>query len=115
MKLEKFAPTPFLLKGKVVEFSRINPHSLVMLEEVTQYGQIRSWAVEGPTVSQLNQKRIGPNFLVAGDQSEEWVSFLSSQDPVYAEWCWKSAEIPTREESKALVDEIDSLVGNPCE
>ncbi len=163
-----FVPTPVWVKGTVVEFARVNPHSIVTLEEIAADGQIRRWAVEGPTVSQLIGKGIGPDFLVAGDkvqfcafprrqpsasrpaeappfvhglvlllpngemliwgtygkltncvrpneQSQVWVDFLRSSDPAYAEWCWKSVEIPTQEESRALVDEINSMIGNPCD
>lgn len=54
------------------------------------------------------------NCVRPDDESQVWVNFLSAEDPAYAEWCWKSARIPTREESRDLVDEIDNIIGDPC-
>jgi hypothetical protein len=163
-----FEPLPVWVKAKVIEFSRINPHSIVTLEETTADTQIRRWAVEGSSISQLDQRGIGQDYLNVGDviefcafpmkeglssrhpgappyvhghvvvtpdgnmqmwgtygvlrncvrpddQSQVWVDFLNSNDMAWAEWCWKAAEIPTREESIALVDEINRLIGDPCE
>ena len=38
------------VKGTVVRFHKINPHSFVYVEEKTADGQIRRWAGEGPVV-----------------------------------------------------------------
>jgi hypothetical protein len=163
-----FEPSPLWVKGKVIEFARINPHSIVTLEETTADGQIRRRVVEGPSISQLAGRDIDQDFYNAGDviefcafpmkealssrppgappyvhghmvvmpdgkmqmwgtygvlrncvrpddQSQVWVDFLKSNDVAWTEWCWKSVEIPTREESIALVDEINLQIGNPCE
>lgn len=163
-----FEPLPLWLQGKVIEFSRINPHSIVTLEETTADGESRRWAVEGPSISRLDGRGIGQDSLNAGDviafcafpmkeglssrtpgappyvhghlvvmpdgnmdmwgtygvlrncvrpadQSQVWVDFLTSNEVARAEWCWKSASIPTREKSIALVDEINRLIGDPCE
>ena len=36
------------VKGTIVQFHPINPHSFIYLEEKALDGQIRRWAVEGP-------------------------------------------------------------------
>jgi Family of unknown function (DUF6152) len=36
------------VKGTIVQFHQINPHSFIYLEEKGTDGQIRRWAVEGP-------------------------------------------------------------------
>ena len=37
-------------KGTVVQFTKINPHSFIYVEEKLADGHIRRWAVEGPSV-----------------------------------------------------------------
>src|ERR1700704_2991965 len=44
------------VKGTIVAFHRINPHSFIILEEKSTDGPIRRWAVEGPSGLQLNRK-----------------------------------------------------------
>jgi hypothetical protein len=43
------------VKGTIVQFHRINPHSFIYLEERAADGQIRRWAVEGPAVRQFSR------------------------------------------------------------
>lgn len=44
-----YDPTmPLWIKGTVVRFDNVDPHSLTRLEERTADGQIRPWIVEGP-------------------------------------------------------------------
>ena len=45
------------VKGTVVQFQQINPHSIIFLDENGADGQTHRWAIEGPDVLQL--KRIG--------------------------------------------------------
>jgi hypothetical protein len=59
--------TPVWVHGTVVRFDRINPHSIVTVEETTADGQVRPWAVEGPDLLGLERRGIGPDFLKAGD------------------------------------------------
>ena len=39
--------TAVTVKGTVVLFQRVNPHSLLVLDEKRKDGQIRRWVVEG--------------------------------------------------------------------
>ena len=58
------------VKGTIVEFHRINPHSFIFLEEKTTDGSIRRWAVEGPSVVQLNRKGFPKDGLKPGEVVE---------------------------------------------
>ena len=55
------------IKGTVVAFHRINPHSIVYLEQQPTDGPMRRWAVEGPSGFQLNRKGFPKDGLKAGD------------------------------------------------
>lgn len=57
---------PIWVQGAVVRFDRINPHSVITLEE-TKDGQVRRWAIEGPDATQLDRRGIKPDFIKAGD------------------------------------------------
>jgi hypothetical protein len=59
--------TPIWVEGTFVEFARINPHSVVTVEETTEDKQVRRWAVEGPDLFGLERRHIGPDFFKAGD------------------------------------------------
>ena len=62
--------TPVRVKGTIVAFQRVNPHSFVYLEEKTADGQVRRWAVEGPTVRQINQIGSAVDVLKPGVEIE---------------------------------------------
>ena len=58
------------LKGTIVEFHRINPHSFIFLEQKSTDGPIRRWAVEGPSSFQLNRMGFPKDGLKPGDVVE---------------------------------------------
>jgi hypothetical protein len=58
---------PVWVQGTVVRFNRVNPHSIVMVEEAMKDGQVRRWAVEGPDLRRLDLREIDQSFLEAGD------------------------------------------------
>ena len=62
--------TPLWMKGTVVRFERVNPHSLIFMDEKMPDGQVRRWAVDGPSVVQLERKGLDQDFLKAGDVIE---------------------------------------------
>jgi hypothetical protein len=62
--------TAVRVKGAVVEFHQINPHSFIFLEEKGANGEIHRWAVEGPAIRQLNRSGFGKDFLKPGDVIE---------------------------------------------
>jgi hypothetical protein len=61
---------PLWIKGTVVRFERVNPHSLIFMDETLANGQVRRWAVDGPSVVQLERKGLEQQFLAAGEVIE---------------------------------------------
>jgi hypothetical protein len=61
--------TAVRVKGTVVQIHLINPHSIVYVEEKRDGGQIRRWAVEGPSVTQIRRQYL-ENALKPGDEIE---------------------------------------------
>jgi hypothetical protein len=59
--------SPIWVQGTVVRFDRVNPHSIVTVEETTDDGQVYRWAVEGPDLRGLDRRGIDQDFLEAGD------------------------------------------------
>jgi hypothetical protein len=62
--------TPVWLKATFTGFDRVNPHSIIHLEETTADGQIRSWSIEGQPAAQLDRRAIEADFLQPGDVIE---------------------------------------------
>src|SRR5262245_54822161 len=61
---------PVRVKGTVVQVNLINPHSFIYLEEKLPDGSVRRWAVEGPSVVQIDRKGLPKDFLKYGDTIE---------------------------------------------
>lgn len=59
--------TAVRVKGTIVEFHRINPHSFIFLDQKTADGQTRRWAVEGPSIIQLDRRSFPKDALKPGD------------------------------------------------
>jgi hypothetical protein len=58
------------VKGTIVEVHQINPHSFIFLDEKNTEGQMRRWAVEGPSVLQLKRTGFAKDVLKTGDVVE---------------------------------------------
>src|SRR5262245_18037187 len=58
------------VRGTMVQFHRTNPNSYILLDQQGEAGQIRRWAVEGPSILQLERKGFGKDGLKAGDVVE---------------------------------------------
>lgn len=58
------------VKGTIVQFNQINPHSFIFLDEKNAEGQTRRWAVEGPSVLQLKRTGFAKDVLKPGDVVE---------------------------------------------
>ena len=54
------------VKGTIVQFNQINPHSFIYLEEKLENGNLRRWAVEGPSILQLKRIGFGTDVLKPG-------------------------------------------------
>jgi hypothetical protein len=62
-----YETTPLWIKGAVVGFEHVNPHTVITLEDRSEGGQVRRWAVEGPGQSQLDRMGIRTDILKVGD------------------------------------------------
>ena len=58
------------VKGTVVQFHPINPHSVIFVEQKDADGVNRRWAVEGPSLIQLKRKGFAHDVLKPGDVVE---------------------------------------------
>ena len=61
---------PVTVKGTVVLFHLVNPHSIIFVDEKRPDGQIERWAVDGPGINQLTRQGIDRNYIKAGDVVE---------------------------------------------
>jgi hypothetical protein len=62
--------TGVTLKGTVVRFERVNPHSFLFIDEEGKDGEVQRWAIEGPNLNQLTRMGIEKDALQAGDVIE---------------------------------------------
>jgi hypothetical protein len=62
--------TPVWVKGTVVRLERVNPHSIIVLDQPMEDGQIQRWAVDGPGPTMLARMGVDTDFLKAGDVIE---------------------------------------------
>jgi Family of unknown function (DUF6152) len=58
------------VKGTVVRFQQINPHSFIFLDETSADGQTRRWAIEGPSLLQLSRRSLTKDIVKPGDVIE---------------------------------------------
>ena len=61
--------TAVRVKGTVIRFHRINPHSFIVLEEINAAGERQRWAIEGPAAFQLTRRGVASD-LKPGDVIE---------------------------------------------
>jgi len=61
---------PIWVKGVVVHFERVNPHSVIFMDAQTEDGRVHRWAVDGPSPIQLDRMGLERDFLRAGDVIE---------------------------------------------
>jgi hypothetical protein len=79
--------TPVWVKGTVVRYEIVNPHTMVEVEETTSDGQVKRWTVEGPFLRRFRSKDIDESFLREGDVVEvcgfvpKWVLERAAADP----------------------------------
>src|SRR5688572_18043956 len=62
--------TAVSVKGTVVLFQRVNPHSILFIDQKGTGGETQRWAVEGPPVLLLERRGIGREALKVGDVIE---------------------------------------------
>ena len=62
--------TAVRVKGAIVRFERVNPHSIIFVDQKLADGQVQRWAVDGPAASQLTRTGFNKETLKAGDVIE---------------------------------------------
>jgi len=83
------------VKGTIVRFHQINPHSFIFLDEKSTDGQTHRWAVEGPSILQLKRTGFAKDVLKPGDVVE--VCGYVPKEPV----TWQIASADTTSTSLA--------------
>jgi Family of unknown function (DUF6152) len=58
------------VKGTIFQIQQINPHTLIFLDGTGPDGQTRRWAIEGPSILQLNRMGFAKDFLKYGEVVE---------------------------------------------
>jgi hypothetical protein len=54
------------VKGTIVRFEQVNPHSVIFVDQKGEDGQIQRWAVDGPSLIQLNRMGFDKETLKVG-------------------------------------------------
>jgi len=62
--------TAVRVKGTVALFQRVNPHSIIFIDQKGPNGETQRWAVEGPPVPQLERRGFTREALKVGDVIE---------------------------------------------
>src|SRR5215510_6181251 len=62
--------TAVRVKGTVVQFQPINPHSIIFVDETRSDGANRRWAIEGPALRQFDRIGFAKDALKPGDVIE---------------------------------------------
>jgi Family of unknown function (DUF6152) len=62
--------TAVRVKGVIVLFDRVNPHSILFVDEERGNGHIQRWAVDGPGALNLMRMGVDKDALKAGDVVE---------------------------------------------
>src|SRR5258708_4190228 len=62
--------TAVRVKGVIVLFERVNPHSVLFVDQKDAHGRIQRWAVDGPGILQLKRSNISIDALKPGDVIE---------------------------------------------
>jgi hypothetical protein len=62
--------TGVTVKGTIVLFERVNPHSFIFVDQKGADGQMHRWAIEGPGIFQLTRMGFGTDVLKVGDVIE---------------------------------------------
>ncbi len=58
--------TALTIKGTIVRFDRVNPHSYLYIDQQMADGRVERWAVEGPNNLGLERRGINDDLLGAG-------------------------------------------------
>src|SRR5580700_3673463 len=59
--------TAVRVKGVIVLFAQVNPHTILFVDQKRGDGKTQRWAVEGPGILQLKRMGLDTDFLKVGD------------------------------------------------
>jgi hypothetical protein len=62
--------TPIWVRGTVVRYEIVNPHTVIEIDEKLGDGQIKRWTVEGPNPARVQRMGVDASFLEPGDTIE---------------------------------------------
>jgi hypothetical protein len=62
-----YQTTPIWISGAVIRLELRNPHTIITLEDRSQDGQVRLWAVEGPSQTEVDRRSIDEQVPKVGD------------------------------------------------
>lgn len=62
--------TPVWIKGKIVRFEAVNPHSRIYLEQTDASGAIHQWIADGPSPLQFQRRGFTEDMVRVGDTVE---------------------------------------------
>jgi len=62
-----YQTTPIWISGAVIRFDLKNPHTIITLEDRSQNGEVRLWAVEGPSQTEIDRMNINDQIPKVGD------------------------------------------------
>ena len=81
------------VKGTIVEFHQINPHSIIFLDQQGTDGQTHRWAIEGPGILQLKRSGFAKDVLKPGDVVE--VCGYAPKEPIVWQIARADSQIST--------------------
>ena len=96
-----YQTTPFWIKGTVTRFELKNPHTITTLAAKGEDGQVREWAVEGPSQTVLDRRSGRGEYVPKVGDTLEVCAFAYTPPP-------DDSAARRRLEPSALLDE-------PCE
>ena len=81
-----YETTPTWVTGTVVRFERINPHSVVTLEDRGEGGLARRWVVEGPPRDALDRRGVDDYLPQVGDTLQFCAFPYKSAEELSRQW-----------------------------
>ena len=59
--------TPVWVTGTVIRIERINPHSLIVIEQARPHQPAQRWVIDGPSPNILARMRVADDFVMPGE------------------------------------------------
>ena len=59
--------TPVWITGTVIRIERINPHSLIVIDQSRSHQPAQRWVIDGPSPNVLARMRLADDFVMPGE------------------------------------------------